>query len=296
METITWLPLDPPAAASLLRKFEGYSKIQGMLRSRALGFPTQRGFIVDPSTASEEEVLRAAAQLHPSRYLVRHDRAPEIGSYPQGGYIVGKSDLVEELAWYRGQGRLLILLRPADPLDNLYSAAVLLTSSKSFQLDVVGSGFDASDLNRGFISPSESHGYSLPPETPPRKRSSAFIDDDTYAEFKSLRLRKIALKHVLRRRIFKTDDISTTEATSLVASDEIASKPQVRHLLSEEPYTRSPESFLAQIAGYALKAASLLDLPRLGESLLAFSVSQIDNGEHTVIWDIVLPRRKYGLL
>jgi hypothetical protein len=295
MDTITWLPLDPSAAASLLRKFEGYSKIQGMLRCRALGLPSLPGFVVDPSTASEE-IFRAAAQLHPSRYLVRHDRAPEIGSYPQGGYIVRKSDLVEEMAWYREQGRLVILLSPADPLDNLYSAAVLLTSSKSFELDVVGPGFDASDLNRGFVSPSETHGYSLGSHSPPRKRNSAFIDDETYAEFKSLRIRKIALKYVLRRRMFKADDISATESTSLITSDEIASKPQIRHLLSEEPYIRSPESFLAQVVGYALKAASVLDLPRLGESLLAFSASQINNGESTVVWDIVLPRRKYGLL
>ena len=94
------------------------------LQVRALDLPALPGLVVDPSQVTSVQLVTSEARkLHPSRFLIRHDRRPESGHYPQGGYIIPLEKLEEELNWYRSQGRLVILLYPADPLDNMYSAS-----------------------------------------------------------------------------------------------------------------------------------------------------------------------------
>lgn len=295
MRPIEFFPQDPATAEAAIGKFGGYSKIQGMLRCRALDLPTLPGVVIDPSRANDSEAIDAASKIDPSRYLIRHDKAPETGSYPQGGYVVDVDDLPAEFEWYRNQGRLVIIFAPADPLDNLYSASALLTMDNMLQIEIVGPGFDASDINRGTISPLESHQFTMSADGSSRHLSSSMIENDEYASAKSLRIRKIALKFLLRRRFFKLDDIDDAEARRILKADPRSNKPQIRHLLGVEHYAPAPASFVSRITRFSRTIRTSLDLRREGETMAAFSSSTVENGARTVVWDIVLPKRKYSL-
>src|SRR5438034_4355405 len=72
MRAMTWLPVDPAKASATISDFEGYAKLQGMLRSRALGLPTLPGLVVNSLVLTDDEALNVEAQkLHPTRFLVR---------------------------------------------------------------------------------------------------------------------------------------------------------------------------------------------------------------------------------
>jgi hypothetical protein len=299
MRAITWLPLDPSDAAAAIRKFDGYAKLQGILQGRALDLPTLPGLVIDSFGVTDRDLnslISEARKLHPHRLLIRHDRSPEIGQYPQGGYLISIEETWAELEWYRSQRRLLILLYPADPIDNLYSAAVTITSDRVMQLEIVGPGFDASDLNRGFISPFESHRYILDAAGCSRKISSSYVHGQAYATAKSLRLRKIALKFIVRRRFIKVDEISLEDAISLIREGQLTSRRQIQQLLGNVNYVAAPPAFIRKITEFGGRVAALLNDPGYCENLIAFSASQIENGQRTVVWDIVSPRRKYGLI
>lgn len=295
MQAIEFIPREPLEAEQSISSFVGYNKVQGMLRCRALGLPTLPGIVVDPARADLNAVLTAAKTIDPAQYLIRHDRSPEIGSYPQGGYIVGIEDIPEELAWYRELGRIVVLFAPAHPLDNLYSASGLITSDNILQIEVVGPGFDASDLNRGMISPLESHRFAMDEKGRTRRLESTRVERGAYPFMKSLRIRKIALKFILMEHSFNVENIGDDEARALLRADSRAHKKQIRHLLSEEDYVVAPASFLSQLTGFARTISTLMNLRALGENMVAFSASQIDDGAKTVVWDLILPRRKYAL-
>lgn len=295
MDRIEFLPNDPLAAKAAMGLFQGYSKIQGMLRCRALDLPTLPGLVVDPSRVSDREAVAAASAIDAENYLIRHDKSPEAGTYPQGGYVIRAEDLPAELEWYRNQGRLVVILAPADPFDNLYSASVLLTVDDSLQIEIVGPGFDASDINRGIISPLESRRLRMDADGKARYLSKNTIDKDAYRLAKSLRIRKIALKFILKRRSFNLEEIDETDARRLLESDLRSSKPQLRHLLSDETYAPAPSSFLNRVTRFARIIKTSLNLRREGETMAAFSTSVVENGARTVVWDIVLPKRKYAL-
>jgi hypothetical protein len=295
MRPIEILPADPAEAAIAIDRFVGFNKIQGMLRSAAFGVPTLAGVVIDPSRAPVPDAMEAAHAIDATRVLIRHDRAPEIGSYPQGGYLAAISDMPSEFKWYREQGRVVVILPPADPLDNLYSASALLTADQMLHIEVVGPGFDASDLNRGTISPLEGHRFMLDAHGRGRRLGSTKVDAHAYETAKALRLRKIALKYIQRRRSFSLDDISDLDARRVVEAHPSVVKPQIRALLEGRQYVGAPASFLSEMIRFAATIGTATDFAVLGEGLVAFSASQIDNGRKTVVWDMVLPRRKYAL-
>jgi len=295
MRPIEHFPRDPQEAAALLPVFAGYNKIQGMLLCRALDLPTLPAIVINPAQVSAEIALSAARTIDPSRYLVRHDRAPETGSYPQGGYIVRSDEIEAELEWYRQQSRLIVLLSPADPLDNLYSASALLTSDNMLSIEVVGPGFDAGDLNRGFISPLESYRFLLDDSGRTRFIGSSQLDAESYSVMKSLRIRKIALKYILKKRLFNLNELDENQAIATLRSSPRTAQIQFRHLLSDEGYVKAPRKFLAELERFASVMHRDANSRVAGEKMLAFSASQIDNSETTVVWDIVYPQRKYAL-
>lgn len=294
MLPIEFFPQSAESALRLIPSFEGFSKIQGMLWCRALKLPTLRGLVIDPLRVERSAAISAAASLNDARYLVRHDKSPETGMYPQGGYVVTAKELPEELAWYAELQRLLILFEPADPFDNLYSASALLTTDDLLQIEIVGPGFDASDINRGMVSPLESYQFQIGPQGLAREVAHAVADSAAYSLAKSLRIRKVALKFIERRRFFRVDDLAEGAARQMVELDTRSSKPQLRHLLSDEDYRPAPRSFVNRLVQFAYAIHRSVDIMHEGERTSAFSASIVENGARTVVWDIIRPKRKYA--
>ncbi len=294
LSPVSFLPRDATSAQDALSAFSQYRKIQGMVECNALGLPTLPGIFVDPSVASADDALAAARCIDPSSWLVRHDRARETGRYHQGGYIVQEKALLSELAWYASLGRVVVLLAPADPLDNLWSAAATVSSDGAALAEIVGPGFDASDINRGNVSPMEWHRFRLDANGDARLVRSEVTSDADYARAKAVRVRKVALKYVLNRRIFDVNDVDDATARMMIADHACSAKPQVRGLLDGSSYEQAPARFLERVRGFISVVSSLIG-ERAGASLLAFSASQVGNGRETVVWDIVHPLQKYAL-
>jgi len=288
------LPRDATSAQDAMPAFWQYRKVQGMLECSALSLPTLPGIFVDPSVASADDAAAAARCIDPRSWLVRHDRARENGRYHQGGYVVDEKALPSELAWYASLGRVVVLLAPADPLDNLWSAAATVSSDGAALAEIVGPGFDASDLNRGNVSPMEWHHFQLNADGDARLVRSEVASNTDYARAKAVRIRKVALKYVLNRRTFDVDDIDDATARTVLANHACWAKPQVRRLLDESSYEQAPARFIEQVREFVSVVSSLV-VERAGASLLAFSASQVGNGRETVVWDIVRPLRKYDL-
>ncbi len=162
-------------------------------------------------------------------------------------------------------------------------------------VELVGPGFDAGDLNRGLISPLESHRFLMDESGRMRSIGSSKVDATTYSTMKSLRIRKVALKYIMKKRLFRIDDIGDREARITLESSGNGTSFQMRHLLSDEDYVSAPEVFLRNLSRYAMVVGSRADSRIANENMIAFFVSQILNGHLNVIWDIVNPHRKYAL-
>jgi hypothetical protein len=291
---LTWIPESPEEAAALLPRFEGFAKIQGMILCRVLGLPALRGAVLDPAnTDGLAEAFRAVTALSPDRYLLRHDKNPESGHYPQGGYIVSNEELAGEIEWYRAHERMLILFEPAHPLDNGYSAGVTIAADGVATLELVGPGFDASDLNRGYITPQEVYQFLLDGESHTRKISHTVTNGMAYRQAKRLRLRKLALKFVLRRKYLEeeSEDLDPAATADLVVDKLLPKYPIVSHLLGEQGYARAPASFVRRLCRYAETVATF-EAPR--RRFLALSASEVFHGKRDAVWDIVFPERKFA--
>ncbi len=289
---LTWIPERAEEASALLPRFQGFAKIQGMILCRVLGLPALRGAVLNPANAEGlAEAFEELTALSPDRYLLRHDKAPESGHYPQGGYIVSREELAQEIEWYRIHERMVILLEPAHPLDNRYSAGVTIAADGVATLELVGPGFDASDVNRGYITPQEVYQFLLDDEGGARKVSHAVTDDLAYAQAKRLRLRKLALKFVLGRKYLENpEELDIDAAADLVIEKLLPKYPIVSQLLSEEGYAPAPASFVRRLCRYAQRVGAF-EAPR--RRFLALSASEVFHGARDAVWDIVYPDRKY---
>lgn len=130
-----------------------------------------------------------------THFLVRHDRNPELAQPRRGGFLVLLSDAARELAPFFSQGRMLMLQEPLSPYNDLYSCnAILDPDSVESTLEIVGPGFDASDLNRGDISPHEIWNLRCDPEgelSLASAKQNLLVDPDAYKQSVRKRLAKI---------------------------------------------------------------------------------------------------------
>jgi len=149
--------------------------------------------------------------------LIRHDIQNEAPPYPRGGFLVPKRLLPEILAFFFGFNRVVAVYEAADPVLNGDNLNLLFESATNIWVEVVGPGFDASDLQRGDLSPHEVFSITISPDgkIAELRRVSA-IDDATYEESRQLRVRKLQKKFQesptpeLARRIYADLKFSST--------------------------------------------------------------------------------------
>lgn len=287
---ITWLPEAPESAAELARQLQGFNKIKGMLQCRALDLPTLKGFIVDPVAPSYSgELENSALSLDPSQVLLRHDREHETGKYPQGGYLVPISDLAAEVSWYASHNRRIICFEPEDALKNRYSASVSITRDANVTLEIVGPGFDVSDITRGYLTPHEH--WIFPLDMPlVGERRSFVVEDPTYQFDKRLRILKIPKKYLDREKFFTIKD---TDAEYAVASKRVRALPQLAHLLDDSPYIPAPSAFIRRLVNFSRRIFNELTTASGTDTLIAFAASEVSGGSRIIVWDIIRPNRKY---
>lgn len=136
---------------SALESVRGCLKTTSMLWMHALGLPVLPGVVVsDWSKASTLAVNRFCRGGQFSNLLLRIDKRHERWTRRRGGYLLSLHDVPAVVKELQREGMIAALLEPASPYSDHYSlAGVTVPEREKMIVEVVGPGFDASDILRG---------------------------------------------------------------------------------------------------------------------------------------------------
>jgi hypothetical protein len=287
---------DEPSLRSALRDLKGFWKLWSACLLQNASLPTLRGLIVTrrSSPEVEKQVHNLLDAVKATKALIRHDIRNEAPPYPRGGFLVPERLVPKVLDFFFGLNRIVAIYEPADPLLNSYNLNVLFETTAKVWVEVVGPGFDASDLQRGDLSPHEvfSIVISAVGEVAELRRVSV-VDERTYEGSRRLRLKKIERKleewptPELAQQIRENSKVPLTLREYLKALHSPLSKV--------EPYIPVSEA----IGGSTIAEIVNSDVIKLFQCEtgvgfpLNFSTSQIDEGRRQVYWDIVSPGLKF---
>lgn len=293
------LAQSPDSLLELLPKFEGFWKIYSNVLLRAFGFPVPKSVVLRNLTPESEKAIRHfCARGGHKHLLVRHDRNPELDNPPRGGYLIAVDNLLRELTPFFAQGRILMLQEPLSPHSDLYSCnASLRKNSPHTSLEIVGPGFDASDLNRGDITPHETltlscdSGADLNLAT--AKRLS-IVDHFEYQQSLRKRLVKIGRRVTGAFRVGARVAAGEKSEEQLIKSAKSFLRRQRETLLLEnaERYTPLGETELSLFANILRELRSYVETEAFlwrDEIIVSMSLTP---SNRLILWQIVWPERK----
>ena len=199
------LLIDAVGPANLLQALEpvrGCLKTASMLWMRALGLPVLSGVVVDGwSRRSAVAVNKFLDRNLFASALLRVDKRHDRWTQRRGGYLVEKAAIPGTVEELRREGMLALLLEPESPYRDSYSlAGVTIPEESKIVIEVVGPGFDASDILRSDIAPHERWEVGLTrvlhPTPRPRgqPRRVALVTREQYIASVELRLAKVGLR------------------------------------------------------------------------------------------------------
>jgi hypothetical protein len=150
-----------------LLPLRGCWKSSSLLWMRANHFPVLAGLILNNwSGKSEEAVARFCRETNVSELLVRIEKPSQRWTRRRGGYTIPLERVggfVEELV---REGMIAILLEPANLNSDFFSlTCVSEVATGKIDVEVVGPGFDASDVLRADITPHERFEITLDRKT-----------------------------------------------------------------------------------------------------------------------------------
>lgn len=156
------LPLDIAAVnrdslLSALESVRGCLKTTSMLWMHALALPVLSGVVVsDWSKASADAIRRFSKRGGFSKLLLRIDKRDQRWTRRRGGYLLTLAEIPATIKELHREGMIAVLLEPASPYADQYSlAGVTVPDQGKLIIEIVGPGFDASDILRADIAPHE---------------------------------------------------------------------------------------------------------------------------------------------
>lgn len=176
------------------RAFPDHLKLRSISWLLRRGAPSTEGVVfTSASSTAVAAALEYAASRGWSRFMVRHDAPRGLPRPMQGGFLINLDEISHWLSRFT-RGGVCMLLEPLDPLRNGYNVSCLF-DIVSASLEIVGPGFDASDLQRGQIIPHERRSLNTATGElgPPM-----LCDEDTYFDAVDDRYRKVWWKFVKR--------------------------------------------------------------------------------------------------
>jgi hypothetical protein len=123
---------------------------------RKLRLPTLDGAFLAPGTSVailEQEAAAFASVLDVGRLMVRSDGGREDGAYFRGGNTFELPIVLDLSVRLLRGGRAVILLEPTDRFRNRLTMNFLAYRDGAFVAEILGPGYDTSDLNRGGTTP-----------------------------------------------------------------------------------------------------------------------------------------------
>jgi hypothetical protein len=299
------LPLDIATVGrenllAALESVRGCLKTTSMLWMHALELPVLSGIVIsDWSKASADAVRRFSRRGGFSKLLLRVDKRHERWTRRRGGYLLTLAEVPATVKELQREGMIAVLLEPASPYTDQYSlAGVTVPDHEKLIVEIVGPGFDASDILRADIPIHERWEISLGPIMP-RARSAEpmrynrinLVSQDQYVNTVQGRLAKIGAR--LKNPAFPDSVEGSVPASSQLAAEAITflkatrQTTLLRHAGSYTPilekhitaFARDVRKLLSGLSGYGI---------HLGPS--SFSASVIPK-RGLVFWDF-FPARK----
>jgi hypothetical protein len=192
--------------------------------------------------------------------------------------------------YYLGLDRIVGLFEPADPLENGYNINVLFQNASDVWAEITGPGFDASDLQRGDISPHEVFAISLGNNGRIRRSQQVYqADNFTYQESKQARRDKV------RRKINNapTPTLAVAIRRGLLRGRGQRVRARVTCPQEYQPISRE----LVHRTIRAIVRSGVIDAFQQKTGVwfpLNFATSFIETGARQVYWDIVSPQLKFA--
>jgi hypothetical protein len=143
---------------------DGYAKFTSMVWIRALRQPLLDGLIVKRWSPEADEALKELCRRQRrDEALLRIDKLNERWSKRRGGYLVPVSKARAVIRELNKEGRIAAFLEPLSPYCDRYClAAITDEAQEKMIVEIVGPGFDASDLLRSDTQPHERFEVSVP--------------------------------------------------------------------------------------------------------------------------------------
>jgi hypothetical protein len=285
----------PDAVISALDGLKGYWKLWSACLLSSCGLPTLRGFIVTSSYRKmKSDLNRFMDNVGSTAVLIRHDKRLETPPYPRGGFLVGPALLQDAIDFFFALGRIVAVYEKADPLLNMHNMNLLFESDRELWVEVMGPGFDASDLQRGDLSPHETFSVSLSAsEAISRVTLVSRVDQTAFDE--SVRFRKDKI-------IRKLDSSPTIELAAKIREDlgipndlethlKVIDSP-LCHFQSYQPVS---QRLLRNTVTKIVKSGVITRYSELSGARfpMNFSTSLVNKGNKQVFWDIVSPSLKF---
>jgi hypothetical protein len=275
-----------------LLELDGYWKTCSIVYIDQLGLPTLPAIAITTwSQNVKENLTRILKEKNWSSVVIRTDKKKETGeNIPRGGYLIEISKLEDEIKHFLNAGRLIMILEPRDKYRNLYGINISYedTFPDTFYLEVVGPGFEVSNLNRGDISPHERLRI---------KRVSEDIDIMEKSVISPAEYKKsiyYRLLHLGKFLVSKQKLAANSEAELVEIAKQFLKNNGYDLLFKHENvYPEIPKKYLTKIKNFIAPLPQ--KMTELGLDVNEFIISStIYDTEELVFWDIVWPTRKYG--
>lgn len=273
----------------------GYNKMTSVYNVLSLGLPSQRGVVVTYWNSDISKWIDKFLQLESWDFVtIRTDKRNESGNYMRGGYLVSVNDVKNEVQKILEMDRIVAILKPVNKYENLYGVNICIGTEKSLVLlEVVGHGFDISDINRGDISPHERILIHVTDQQVTRRIAHReIVDQSQFRETVNLRLAKIG-REAISRGWMGTEELLTDDLY-IIGLQYLRAFGNTLLLDSINDYKPLPDSFLRKLVSYIRDLPwKLPNLKRERECVISTSIVGSMLLPEFIFWDIVYPSRKY---
>jgi hypothetical protein len=284
-----------------LELVRGCWKCSSILWLQTNGFPVLQGLILNGwEPVTETRVSRFCRDRSLSELLVRVEKPAQRWTRRRGGYTIPLSLVrvqVEELA---GEEMLTILLEPANPYTDRFSVTCVCDlDTGKVDVEVVGIGFDASDILRADVIPHERFEVSfgdrdegIPTPSSFRPKRLHLVGREDYQASVQRRLMKIGAK--LRSPAFPDEvisiNVSDVDRAALITEAEqfLRRSGQTALLDHASEYQPIPSRLLNLFLDESLRLFKRIRSSRIRWPTLSLASSFL-SPERLVIWDFFVP-------
>jgi hypothetical protein len=297
------LLIDNVTRGNLLQALEpvrGCLKTSSMLWMKALDLPVLPGVVVDGwSKESASSVKKFCRRSRLSEVLLRIDKRNDRWIRRRGGYILPIPEIQRTVEELKRAGMLALLLDPVSPYCDHYSiTGVTIPEERKMIVEVVGPGFDASDILRSDIQPHERWevGITVASGVRPRLRHAAarmsLMTPEQYSKTVHLRLAKIGARS--KNPAFPDDVLKSglgIDELSRSGANFLRDTQQTLLLKHAEEYDPIPEKHISIFARYVEALLSGLSAYGIHLGPSSFAASLIPKRGLT-FWDF-FPAKKH---